>query len=112
MIYGIEEYITPSGKSPYAEWFDDLRDTIGKAKIAARIDRAAHGNFGDWKSIKGAQGVYEMRENYGPGYRIYYSIVGRKIILLLAASTKREQDRTIAKAKEYMADYEKRRVKK
>jgi len=111
MIYQIEEYITANDKSPYAEWFNSLKDSIGEAKLAGRIDRAAHGNFGDWKPITGAKGVYEMRENYGPGYRIFYSIVGRKIILLLAGSTKRDQDRTIAKAKEYMADYE-RRVRK
>jgi putative addiction module killer protein len=108
MEYQIEEYTAVNGKSPYAEWFDSLKDTIGRAKLAARIDRAAHGNFGDWKSLAGAKGVYEMRENYGPGYRIFYSVVGRKIILLLAGSTKKDQNRTIAKAKEYLADYERR----
>jgi putative addiction module killer protein len=111
MEYRIEEYITASGKSPYAEWVNNLRDVVAKSKAAARVDRAAHGNFGDWKSIAGAKGIYEMRINYGPGYRIYYGIVQQKIILLLAGSIKKDQDRTIAKAMEYMADYE-RRVRK
>jgi putative addiction module killer protein len=106
--YQIAEYVTASGKSPYAEWFDGVKDTIARAKLAARIDRAAHGNFGDWKALAGAKGVYEMRENYGPGYRVFYSIVGREVILLLAGSTKRDQPRTIANAKEYLADYRKR----
>src|ERR1700679_1873358 len=106
MEYQIEEYITANGKSPYAKWIGDLKDTVGRAKLAARIDRAVHGNFGDWKSLSGTKGVFEMRENYGPGYRIYYSIVRRKIILLLAGSAKRDQDRTIAKVREYIADYE------
>jgi putative addiction module killer protein len=110
MVYEIEEYVTANGKSPYAGWFDGLRDTVARAKLVARIDRAAHGNFGDWKYLVGAKGVFEMRENYGPGYRIFYGIVDRKIILLLAGSTKKDQNRALAKAKEYLADYE-RRVK-
>jgi putative addiction module killer protein len=111
MVYEIEEYITSNGKSPYAKWYGGLKDRVAIAKLAGRIERAAHGNFGDWKPVTGAKGVYEMRENYGPGYRIYYSIIGQKIILLLAGSTKKDQDCTIAKAKEYMADYE-RKAKK
>jgi len=109
MVYEVEEYVTANGKSPYAEWFDALKDQIAKAKIMARIDRAAHGNFGDWKPLSGTKGVSEMRENYGPGYRIYFTIVGRKVILLLAGSSKRDQDRVIAKAKNYLQDFENRR---
>ncbi len=63
------------------------------------------GNFGDWKDIKGAKGVFEMREHYGPGYRIFYAVVGKKVVLLLAGSTKKDQKKTIAKAKEYLTDY-------
>ncbi len=108
MEYQIEEYVTARGKCPYAEWLENVRDTIARAKLLARVDRAAHGNFGDWKSLAGAKGVFEMRENYGPGYWVFYSIVGRKIILLLAGSTKKDRNRAIAKAKEYLADYERR----
>src|ERR1700733_13840348 len=104
MDYEVEEYVMVSGRKPFAEWLADLRDRIARTKLTARIDRAARGNFGDWKSLSDARGVFEMRENYGPGYRIYYSVVGRKIILLLAGSTKKDQDRTIVKAKEYLAD--------
>ena len=108
MQYDVEEYVTAAGKSPYADWLGNLRDIIARAKLAARIDRAAHGNFGDWKSLAGANRICELRESHGPGYRVYYSIVGSKIILLLAGSTKKDQRRTIAKAKEYLADYENR----
>ena len=106
MQYEIEEYVTAEGKSPYADWLDNLKDIIARAKLTARIDRAAHGNFGDWKSLAGANGLFELRESHGPGYRVFYSIVGRKIILLLAGSTKKDQRRTIAKAKDYLADYQ------
>ncbi len=78
MVYEIGEYITANGKSPYAKWDGSLKDRVAIAKLASRIDRAAHGNFGDWKPVTGAKGVYEMRENYGPGYRIYYSIMVRR----------------------------------
>lgn len=49
-----------------------------------------------------------MRLHSGPGFRIFYAIVGQTIILLLAGSTKKDQDRTIAKAKSYFEDYARR----
>jgi putative addiction module killer protein len=51
-----------------------------------------------------------MRIQYAQGFRIFYTVVGQEIVVLLAGSTKQEQDKTIAKAKEYLADYN-RRVK-
>jgi putative addiction module killer protein len=78
-------------------------------KLRARITRAELGNLGDWKALKGAERIYEMREHYGPGYRIFFTIVGRKIILLLAGSTKQDQKRVLVRAKEYLADYEGRK---
>jgi putative addiction module killer protein len=108
MRYAIEEYITAGGRRPFGEWLLGLRDDVAKAKLLARIDRAAQGNFGDWKALSGAKGIFEMRESYGPGYRVYYAIIRRSIILLLAGSTKKDQDRTIARAKAFLVDYERR----
>ena len=105
MPYDIQEYVTANGSAPFGEWLLGLKDHVARARLTARIDRAAHGNFGDWKTLAGAGGVFEMRDSYGPGYRIYYGIVGGKIILLLAGSSKRDQERTVAKAKKYWADY-------
>ncbi|NDE90410.1 MAG: type II toxin-antitoxin system RelE/ParE family toxin [Alphaproteobacteria bacterium] len=79
MEYAVEEYVTPKGTSPFSEWLNQLKDNIAVAKIMARIDRAAHGNFGDWKSLAGTKGIFEMRETHGGGYRIYYSLIGRKL---------------------------------
>ncbi len=108
-IYDIEEYVAPDGKSPFSEWLLDLKDKRAQAKIRARIRRASFGNLGDWKQIAGAKGVCEMREHYGPGYRVFYSVVGNTVLLLLAGSDKKGQKKTIAKAKEYLDDYEQRR---
>jgi putative addiction module killer protein len=106
--YEIEEYVDPEGKLPFSEWLLGLRDAVARAKLTARIDRASFGNFGDWKAIKNAPGIFEMREHFGPGYRIYYSIVGKKIVLLLAGSTKQDQNKVITIVKRCLADYEER----
>lgn len=70
-----------------------------------RLDHITLGNFGDWKSVEGVTGLYELRDHYAQGYRIYYTITDRTVVLLLAGSTKRDQQRTITQADKYLADY-------
>lgn len=106
--YEVEEYVTARGKVPFAEWLLHLKDKTGQAKLLARVRRASFGNFGDWNEIKGAKGLYEMREHYGPGYRIFYTLVGNKLIVLLAGSSKKDQKKALAQAKKYLADYDER----
>jgi putative addiction module killer protein len=103
--FEIEVYRTTDDIVPFQLWIEALRDRKAKTRLAARLYRAQAGNFGDWKEIKGAKGLFEMREHFGPGYRVYYSVVGQKMILLLAGTTKQDQARAIAKAKEYLADF-------
>ncbi len=103
--YEVEEYVTQRGKVPFSQWFLSLKDKTGQGKLLARIRRATFGNFGDWKEIKGAKGLFEMREHYGPGYRIFYTIVGNKLIVLLAGSSKKDQKKAVAQAKKYLADF-------
>ncbi len=55
----------------YARWFDGLRDTHARARILARVERLAAGNPGDVRSV--GEGVSEMRIDYGPSYRVYYT---------------------------------------
>ncbi len=107
-MYEIEEYVTEAGESPFAEWLKGLRDIRTKNKILVRIRRASLGNLGDWKGLENAQGIFEMREHSGAGYRIYFGFVGKTVILLLAGSGKRDQDRTISRAKQYWDDYQRR----
>jgi putative addiction module killer protein len=80
----------------FAEWIDDLRDIRGRARIQARIERLAMGNSGDAKSV--GEGVCELRINYGPGYRVYFTRRGREVVLLLAGGDKSSQTRDIRTA--------------
>jgi putative addiction module killer protein len=90
----------------FAEWIAGLRDRKARAKIVGRIRRAAGGNFGDHRSVKG--GVYEMRVDYGPGYRVYYFQRGEALVILLCGGDKRTQDADVAFAKRLKSEIEKR----
>lgn len=107
-LYEVEEYVDSNGKLPFREWLLAIKDSTARARLLARIDRAAYGNFGDWKAINNAPGLFEMREHWGPGYRIYYAVIGRKVLLLLAGSAKRDQNRAIAAAKTRLGDFRQR----
>ena len=81
----------------FANWMASLRDRQARARIGRRIDRLALGNLGDVKSVGG--GVSELRIDYGPGYRVYLTMTGRTVVLLLCGGDKRTQDRDIATAR-------------
>ncbi len=73
----------------YAQWLDGLRDIHARARVQARVERLATGNPGDVKPV--GEGVSELRINYGPGYRVYYTMRGRTLVILLAGGDKRTQ---------------------
>ena len=73
----------------YAKWLDGLRDIHVRARVQARVERLATGNPGDVKPV--GEGVSELRIDYGPGYRVYYTMRGRTLIILLAGGDKRTQ---------------------
>ncbi|OQW86201.1 MAG: addiction module protein [Rhodoferax ferrireducens] len=77
-------------------WLLGLKDQVGKAQIALRLDRAARGNFGDCEPV--GDGVSEMRIHYGPGYRVYYTRRAKVIYLLLLGGDKSTQKRDIKRA--------------
>ncbi|MEQ1931616.1 MAG: type II toxin-antitoxin system RelE/ParE family toxin [Parvularculaceae bacterium] len=81
----------------FSLWLRGLRDTKARVRILARLRRMELGNPGDVKSV--GDGVYEMRIDYGPGYRLYFVRRGRDLIVLLAGGDKSSQDRDIARAK-------------
>jgi putative addiction module killer protein len=78
-------------------WLNGLRDEMARVKIAQRIRRIETGLLGDWKTVH--DGVSELRIDYGPGYRLYYTMRERVIVILLCGSTKRDQDRAVRLAK-------------
>lgn len=86
----------------FAMWLPTLRDRRAVAKITDRLLRAADGNFGDVKDA--GKGVSEMRVNYGPGYRVYFSQRGTELVILLCGGNKRTQSRDIAFAKRLKLD--------
>ena len=76
-----------------------------RAIVTTRLIRIRRGNFGDCKPIKGRKGIYEIRIDFGPGYRIYYGIKGKKIPLLLCGGDKGTQKKDVEKAKIFWDDY-------
>jgi putative addiction module killer protein len=82
-------------------WLSALGDQKAVAKIASRIERLGLGNPGDVKPV--GEGVSEMRLTYGPGYRVYYRQIGKKIILILCGGDKSTQENDIKRAKEIAA---------
>ncbi|OAI19510.1 addiction module antitoxin RelB [Methylomonas koyamae] len=80
----------------FKNWLSELKDTRAKARIEARIRRVSLANFGDCKLLK--EGVSELRVDYGPGYRVYYSRRGLMVVLLLAGGDKTTQQADIERA--------------
>ena len=86
-----------------------LKDKRGKARILSRLDSAALGNWGDCEFI--AEGVFEMRIHFGPGYRIYFGKYGDRIIILLGGSDKKRQASAIGKAQRAWVIFKRKRAK-
>src|SRR5271165_6159649 len=105
-VIEVRHYVSRAGKDVFDDWLTQLADARAQAKIATRINRLAAGNFGDCKPLR--QGVCELRIDWGPGYRVYYAIVGKLCILLLCAGDKRTQPRDSDRAFECLADYKER----
>jgi len=80
----------------FVEWLDSLRDIRARARVLVRIERLAAGNPGDVKPV--AEGVSEMRIDYGPGYRVYFIKRGKELVILLAGGDKGSQDKDIKTA--------------
>ena len=80
----------------YVTWIDGLKDLSGRARILMRVDRLIHGNPGEHRNLTDA--VSELKIDVGPGYRVYYSFRGDRLLLLLIGGDKSSQKKDIAKA--------------
>ena len=82
----------------FAEWLMALKDRQGRARILTRIDRLADGNAGKHRSLGG--GIFELKVDFGPGYRVYYVNLGSVVVVLLCGGDKSTQVKDIRRAKE------------
>ena len=80
----------------YRAWIDALKDRAGRARILVRVERLIHGNPGSHREL--THGVSELKIDAGPGYRVYYSLRGIRLLLLLVGGDKSTQQQDIAKA--------------
>jgi putative addiction module killer protein len=100
------QYQTDAGVCPFADWFENL-EVSAALKVRTALARIEAGNFGDTKPVGG--GVLERRIDWGPGYRLYFGREDRGVVVLLAGGTKKRQQADIERAKEYWAEYRRRR---
>lgn len=86
----IDFYQFPNGHEPFTRWFRSIRDTSIRRRIQARFTSVRAGNLGDHRSV--GDGVWELRLDFGPGYRIYYGEVDNTVVLLLCGAINPHRD--------------------
>ena len=99
-----DEEINVKESDVFKKWIKALKDKTTRTIINARIWRLSHGNKGDTETV--GDGISELRINYGPGYRIYYTQVKEQLIILLCGGDKSSQSRDIKKAKKIASNLE------
>jgi putative addiction module killer protein len=80
----------------YSAWLDALKDRAGRARILVRVDRLIDGNPGQHRNL--SDSVTELKIDYGPGYRVYYTQRGDRLLLLLIGGDKSSQPKDIKTA--------------
>lgn len=104
----IRFYCRENGKVPFRVWVESLKDIRGRAIIETKIDRVEAGNLGVFNYV--GDGICELKINFGPGYRIYFGQEGMNVVILLCGGDKSTQQRDVWTAKEYWADYNRRKI--
>jgi putative addiction module killer protein len=102
----IDHYLTADGHDPVQDWMDGLRDMRARVAVLRRIERMRLGNLGDHKFCR--DGVWELRVDVGPGYRVYYAQAGQTLVLLLLGGDKRTQSADIDRAVDHWQDWNRR----
>jgi putative addiction module killer protein len=107
MGYDVFRYQSEDGTEPFTSWLNAVADKTVQAKLRVRLARLTSGTFGD--SVSVGEGVFELREHIGEGFRMYFGRDGESIVILLCGGTKKSQSRDIALAKEYWTDWRRRK---
>ena len=102
LMLEIRYYMATDGRQPFAEWFADL-DPVARAKVTRAIARLEQGNVSNVKSV--GEGVFEIRIDFGPGYRVYFGRDSHALAILLTGGTKKRQQRDIDAAHARWQDY-------
>jgi putative addiction module killer protein len=107
----IEHFETKSGIRPFAVWFESLRkgDPVTAALVDKRLSRLKFGHLGDYDNV--GDGVIELRNFYGPGYRLYVGRIGATVYLLLLGGSKGSQNADIKQARDYFVEFKGRKGK-
>jgi len=106
----VQRYSTLDGSEPFTDWLSKLRDRAASARVLVRIERVALGNLGDASYLR--QGVWELRIDVGPGYRVYFARTGETSVTLLCGGDKRTQDADIKRAIDLWQEHEQRQSAK
>ena len=106
MGYDVVRYQREDGTEPFTNWLTGVADKTIQAKLRLRLARLSSGTIGD--SVPVGEGVVELREHVGQGFRMYFGRHGDSVAILLCGGTKKSQSRDIALAKEYWADWKRR----
>ena len=103
----IRHFVDPAGRSPFEQWFGRL-DDVAAARVTTFLTRLGTGN---WSNVKGVgAGVFEVKIDFGPGYRVYFGKDGETIVILLGGGTKKRQSRDIEAAQDHWKRYKKRKT--
>ena len=102
-MYRIRKYRRTNGRIPFDEWLNTIKDSSTKTRLLKRLDKVQLGNLGDWGSL--GDGVFELREHFNQGFRIYYGLEDQAVILLLCGGDKSTQVKDVSKAKQYWQEY-------
>lgn len=105
-MYQIRHDLTSDGTDVFQDWLKQLRDGLAKMAVVKRVNRLELGNFGDHRFCR--DGIWELRIDVGPGYRVYDAMSGQQVVLLLSGGNKGSQDADIGRACGYWKDWQSR----
>jgi putative addiction module killer protein len=105
-VIEIRQYVDRLGRNPFELWFDSL-DGSTQARIAVYLDRLERGNFSATKGE--GEGLFELRLDFGPGYRVYFGKDDERLVILLGGGSKKRQQADIERARGLWREYKARK---